>query len=1107
MPRTLLSLFCLLNVLTSLPGAEIVSATADTWVRGDGPGLAIDGDPDSRWSAEGDGRTLTLTLDGAREIDAVAILWFNNENRSASFELAVSQDGRQWTHVLDGQGMPGVAGFEIFHLTPVRARHVRFLGHGNSANAWNSVQEIQIGRAGQVGKLDVPTLDVSRIGDEAFQRDAIVSLMRHVNEYTRTHPYAETDRNWIRGTYYTGVMGLYRTTGDDAVLRQAMDWGEKHGFQVGGRDSPPNKFTCVQTWTELYQIKHDPKMLEDAVRWVHSGSPTSPVLGHVWYLEGGVRYADSLYVAPPAFARLYRATRDPHYLRLMDAMFWDVKEEIYDPEYRLFYRDKRYFDSTTKAGKKVFWARGNGWVHAALARILEVIPGDHDTRPRYLRLYREMAGAIAAAQPGDGLWRSNLADPEDYSNPETSGTAFFTFSLAWGINAGILDASEYLPVVQKGWRGLVAAVQSSGKLGWVQPVGGDPRSAGPNQTHEYAVGLFLLAGEEMVKLADAGYFGAEGSALLPPGALRQGPMAPAAHPLHEQINTFLARPRDAAAWTPSGLARADYLDVIEGQTRAMMQYQDEQGRIIDPVEKTEKYYSTPCFAHAVAVLSAAGRGDAALREAGMRAMDAAVASMAAGNGVGGHGDFFTWPLMLAFHHWTGIAPDARVESWREGLGRIDPRRYRSGPSGNNWNLVNTSGEYLRHREGMVGIDYVDKSLAAQRGNFTRFGMYVDPGQPPAYDVFSRHYLGGMLQLGYAGEYRDFYRETLWKGAWTSLFAQSPSGELPTGYRSAQHIWNEAELCVVFELYASAYAREGRMAEAGAFKRAARLALGSVREWIRPDGTGYAVKNRYPIDARHGYEQYTSHACYNMLACSMLAQAWQFADESIAERAAPADTGGFVFEIPTFHKIIANAGGAYVEYDTRGDQVYDPTGLLRVHLRGGNPVLGPSGGCGAARDGESLAVGPSWKIDGTWTRLAALQPDPPRLVVHEATPRRVRFDVEYSDLPGGVALTEKYTLEPTGVTIEDALTGDVAATRISFPALVFDGESRTDVTLQGNVLSLALRDRGMRFEITDPKVNLERTGKELPHRNGMVEEIYGEANRTHMTYRITPLNAR
>jgi hypothetical protein len=375
------------------------------------------------------------------------------------------------------------------------------------------------------------------------------------------------------------------------------------------------------------------------------------------------------------------------------------------------------------------------------------------------------------------------------------------------------------------------------------------------------------------------------SCLLPPAALDADSLDATAHPLADRINAYL-RQAAPADFRPTSLTRADYLRVTEGQVRAMRAYQNGEGRIVDPVEEKEMYYATPCYVHSVAVLAASGRvADADLMESGMKALDVSVRDMARSAIPGQHGDFFTWPAMFAHELFQNMATDERKEAWARDLRAVEPRKlYRAYLSrANNWGVVNLAGEYLRHRAGFTSPEYVEKSLAGQRSHFTELGMYHEHGDPLPYDHFPRHYLAGMLQLGYRGEQFEAYRDLLWRGAWASLFLQSPFGELPTGYRSSQHIWNEAEQCVTFELYARAHAHAGRIAEAGAFKRAARLSLASVTQWIRPDGSGYIVKNRYPIEARHGYESYSAHACYNMLACSMLAQAWQFADESIAER--------------------------------------------------------------------------------------------------------------------------------------------------------------------------------------------------------------------------------
>ncbi len=583
-------------------------------------------------------------------------------------------------------------------------------------------------------------------------------------------------------------------------------------------------------------------------------------------------------------------------------------------------------------------------------------------------------------------------------------------------------------------------------------------------------------------------------------------LAQSSHPLAETINAFVGNQQAAVeSLKPTGLTRKDYLRVIEGQVRAMRPYQDEDGRIIDPVEKIEKYYATPCYAHSVAVLAASGHNtNAELLESGMWAMDVSIDDMAGARAAGGHGDFYTWPVMLAYELFAQVAPPQRVASWKRRLATVRPEKlYKAGPGSSNWNVVNLAGEYLRAREGLTGMDYVETCLAAQRKHFTPLGMYVEHGNPLPYDHFPRHYLAGMLHKGYRGKSYRTYRDLLWKGAWTSLLIQSPTGQLPTGYRSSHHIWNEAQQAVTFEIYAGQYAKAGRPAEAGAFKRAARLSLACIKRWIRPDGSGYIVKNRYPIEARHGYEGYSAHTCYNMLACSMLAQAWQFADDDVAERPAPADVGGFVVPIlRPFHKIFANAGGTYIEYDTSGDHVYNPTGLLRVHVQGGHEQLGPSDGCAPKYSGRgvNLAVGPEWLDDAGWHRFAAMSPPEPEVKILEQSPERVRFRVIYEDKP---RLTETFTLDALGVTVEDTLdSAAVRSMRVTSPMLVFDGRKKTQIDVSGNRAVLKLDGRGVQFSVLEPEGTvLRRTGTTLSHRNGLIEPVVAEIAGRRAVYRI------
>jgi rhamnogalacturonyl hydrolase YesR len=213
-------------------------------------------------------------------------------------------------------------------------------------------------------------------------------------------------------------------------------------------------------------------------------------------------WCDALFMSPPVLARLAAATGDDRYLGFLNTMFWDTYDFLYDKEEHLFYRDKSYFDKKTPNGSKTFWARGNGWVMAGTVRVLQYLPKNNQFYGRYVTLLKEMASAVKRIQREDGLWRPSLLDAHEVPNPETSGSSFFCYALAWGINNKFLAEDEYLPVVKKAWQGLNSYVTGEGKLQRVQPIGASPDKVTMDNYQEYGSGAFLLAGSEVYKSRD-----------------------------------------------------------------------------------------------------------------------------------------------------------------------------------------------------------------------------------------------------------------------------------------------------------------------------------------------------------------------------------------------------------------------------------------------------------------------------------------------------------------------------------------------------------------------------------------------------------------------------
>ena len=318
-------------------------------------------------------------------------------------------------------------------------------------------------------------------------------------------------QGWIEGTFYGGVFACYEATGNEAFLNAARKWtktpfGTKHGVNA-------DAICTAQTFLDVYSVDKDETLIAPMKKIFEAEYFGVDVLeqkkiGHAIWKEESRSFTgsnlwwwcDALYMAPPVIARMGKATGDPRYFELLHKLYWDSTAYLYNPEERLFFRDKNWFDRKTPGGKPVFWGRGNGWVIGGLVRTIDYIPEDDPMRGKYIQLFQDMMSRIVTLQGEDGLWRSSLNEPSWFPMKESSGSGFFVFGLAAGINRGWLDSSTYLPATEKGWKGLVSVLSSEGKVQWSQPVADHPFATEQEDTRAYTQGTFLLAAAEMYKL-------------------------------------------------------------------------------------------------------------------------------------------------------------------------------------------------------------------------------------------------------------------------------------------------------------------------------------------------------------------------------------------------------------------------------------------------------------------------------------------------------------------------------------------------------------------------------------------------------------------------------
>jgi rhamnogalacturonyl hydrolase YesR len=356
------------------------------------------------------------------------------------------------------------------------------------------------------------------VSDQAVPKEKTMSAMVLANKYFMEKwpdvgKTIITDRErpsniWTRGTYYEGLMALYKIKPDPSYLNYAVSWGEFHkwGLRNGIKTRNGDDQCCGQTYIDLYQM--DPskgERIKDIKACIDNMISTDKIDDWSWI--------DLIHMSMPVYARLGAIYKDNRYFDRMFEMYMFTKTKhgdkgLYSMADHLWWRDKDFDPPYAEPnGKNCYWSRGNGWVIAAIVRTLEFLPDDSPYRKEYITTFKEMVDALVACQREDGFWNVSLLDPSNFGGKELTGTSLFVYGITWGINNGILDRGRYLPVVQKAWKGLVEdCVHPNGFLGYVQGTGKEPKDSQPvgydnvPNFEDFGLGCFLLAGSEMYKL-------------------------------------------------------------------------------------------------------------------------------------------------------------------------------------------------------------------------------------------------------------------------------------------------------------------------------------------------------------------------------------------------------------------------------------------------------------------------------------------------------------------------------------------------------------------------------------------------------------------------------
>ena len=351
---------------------------------------------------------------------------------------------------------------------------------------------------------------------KTWTADEVKNLIVRVNTYWQQNNKAEVRSFWDHAAYHTGNMEAYKLLNDQKQLDYTLRWAY-HNNWSGATEADPHRWkyatygegkdyvlfgdwqVCFQTYIDLYNLalanggtEADNSFMVKRAKEVMHYEAYSDKNDYWWW-------SDALYMVMPVMTKMYKLTGDAKYLAKLYENLLYSDSIMLDKETGLYYRDARYVYPTHKSvnGKKDFWARGDGWVLAGLAKVLQDMPKDYKHYQFFADKFVRLADIVAKTQQKEGYWTRSILDPNHAPGPETSGTAFFTYGILWGVNNGLLAKKDYKKCIDRAWQYISeTAVQADGKVGYVQPIGDRAipgQTVDANSQANFGVGAVLLA--------------------------------------------------------------------------------------------------------------------------------------------------------------------------------------------------------------------------------------------------------------------------------------------------------------------------------------------------------------------------------------------------------------------------------------------------------------------------------------------------------------------------------------------------------------------------------------------------------------------------------------
>ncbi len=573
-------------------------------------------------------------------------------------------------------------------------------------------------------------------------------------------------------------------------------------------------------------------------------------------------------------------------------------------------------------------------------------------------------------------------------------------------------------------------------------------------------------------------------------------------PLEEKIKNFFKEKITPENWQPTHQTKQLYVKLSEPIVRQAVSWQDKDGRIIDPHEHKETPTTTARFVGALGFLISAGRCSD-LVDICVKSMNRACEDLyySYEKPVVGP-EFYVKELMIGYLALKDKVDKSLVKKWEKYLGDYDPEKNytevlsKMAPENiHNFCTFALAGEGFKKAYNIAdNTSFIERHLETQKQFFTEFGMYRDPNDPMTYDWTARMNLSLLRFFGYKGRNYKWLDEILRRGGLTTLLFLSSTGEAPFGGRSNQFLFNEATIALICEYEARRYKKLGKMEIAGAFKRMAKLSALSIIRWVNLSPIRH-IKNGFHPESRHGCDSYGNYSVYSLLIASQFGFAYFIADDTIEEKPAPCEIGGYILYLPdAFHKIFATCSGYHLEIDTRADHNYDATGLGRIHKVSFPTELGlscsivpkPHYTLSVKPSPRSISIGPGWEDNqGNKYWLADLSDEIKKVEIKNVIEgiKEIQFKVIYTVKSNSIV--ESYKLNAFGLEIEDKIVGSVKTMMVQIPLLENNGKDKTEIEVGKRSFTVKYMNYLYKVECLKPeKVDTFLEPFSAPNRNGI-----------------------